>query len=158
MYIRSVEETFQGHPHTHLHTQTNKPVFVNTTTLYDKFDQHHYKTTHSLIWQILKIPLLFRDVSFIEDIFITCCVFHNWLLDYDAQFMTSEFRVTGLSHDRRRVLVNNVARLLQKNDDYSYTEQGGLNPETVTQVDSEFHNMRNRLATHTYYMFRNRLI
>ena len=55
-------------------------------------------------------------------------------------------------------MLHNVARLLQKNDDYSYTEQGGLNPETVTQVDSEFQTMRKRLATHTYYMFRNRLI
>ena len=40
----------------------------------------------------------------------------------------------------------------------SYIESGGLNPETVTQVDSEFHTMRKRLVTHTYYMFRNRLI
>ena len=106
----------------------------------------------------MKVPLLFRDVSFIEDIFITCSVFHNWLLDYDKQFKTSEFRVTGDVHERRRVLVNNVTRLLRKNDDYSYVEQGGLNPETVTQVDQEFNKMRKRLATHTYYMFRNRLI
>ena len=55
-------------------------------------------------------------------------------------------------------LINNVTRLLQKNDDYSYAEQGGLDPETVTQVDSEFDTMRKRLATHTYYMFRKRLI
>ena len=109
-------------------------------------------------FKILKVPLLFRDVSFIEDLFITCCVLHNWLLDHDSQFNTSQFRVTGRSHDRRRVLVNNVVKLLQKNDDYSYIEQGGLNPETVTQVDSEFQSVRKRLATHTYYVFRNRLI
>ena len=80
------------------------------------------------------------------------------MLDYDSQFATSEFRVTGREHDHRRVLVNGVAKLLQKNDDYSYVDQGGLNPETVTQVDSEFNSMRKRLAAHTYYMFRNRLI
>ena len=109
--------------------------------------------------QVLKVPLLFRDVSFMEDIFITCCVLHNWLLSYDSQFTESEFRVTGpAQHVRRRILVNNVTRLLQKNDDYSYTEQGGLDPETVTQVDTNFNAMRKRLATHTYYMFRNRLI
>ena len=106
----------------------------------------------------MKVPLLFRDVSFIEDIFITCMVLHNWLLDYDSQFTTSEFLVAGRNHDRRRVLVNGVVKLLQKNDDYSYIESGDLNPETVTQIDSEFHTMRKRLATHTYYMFRNRLI
>ena len=66
--------------------------------------------------------------------------------------------MTGTAHERRRVLINNVNKLLQKNDDYSYTEQGGLNPETVTQVDSEFNNMRKRLAIHAYYMFRKRLI
>ena len=94
-----------------------------------------------------------------EDIFMTCCVIHNMLLDYDSQFKESEFRVTGLSPEqRRRVLLNNVSRLLQKNDDYSYTEQGGLNPETETQVDSDFNRMRSRLATNTYYMFRKRMI
>ena len=94
-----------------------------------------------------------------EDIFITCCVLHNWLLDHDVQFRTAPFRTTGATREeRRRVLVNNVTRLLRKNDDYSYIEQGGCDPETVTQVDSEFRCMRERLATHTYYMFCNRLI
>ena len=90
---------------------------------------------------------------------MTCCVLHNWLLDYDIEFQTGPFRLVGpLPHERRRVLINNAFRLLQKNDDYSYAEQGGLDPETVTQIDSTFYSMRKRLATHTYYMFRNRLI
>ena len=109
--------------------------------------------------QVLKIPLLFREASFIENIFITACVLHNMLLDHDVQFPTAPFRVGGEhSVSKRRVLVNNVSRLLRKHDDFSYIEQGGLDPETITQVDSEFSRMRTRLAKHTYYMFRNRLL
>ena len=108
---------------------------------------------------MLKIPLLFRDVSFMENIFITACVLHNMLLDHDVQFKTAPFRVGGeYSVSKRRVLVNNVSRLLRKHDDYSYVEQGGLDPETITQVDSEFTKMRKRLAEHTYYMFRHKLL
>lgn len=81
------------------------------------------------------------------------------LLDHDVQFKTAPFRVGGeYSVSKRRVLVNNVSRLLRKHDDYSYVEQGGLDPETITQVDSEFTKMRKRLAEHTYYMFRHRLL
>ena len=108
--------------------------------------------------QVLKVPLLFREVSFMEDIFITCCVLHNMLLDHDCPFREGCFRLDPCSGHKRRVLVNNVNRLLRRNDDYSYTEQGGLDPMTTTQIDSDFSAMRRRLACHTYYMFKNRLI
>ena len=94
-----------------------------------------------------------------EDIFITCCVLHNWLLDHDVQFQSGDFRVGGPTpQEKRRILINNVSKLLRKHDDYSYTEQGGLDPETITQVDPNFHTMRKVLATHTYFMFRKRLL
>jgi hypothetical protein len=93
-----------------------------------------------------------------EDIFITCCVLHNMLLDHDSQFKEGCFRLDTSPGHKRRVLVNNVNRLLRRNDDYSYTEQGGLDPMTTTQVDSGFSAVRRRLACHTFYMFKNRLM
>ena len=93
-------------------------------------------------FKVLKIPLLFRDASFMNNIFLTCCVLHNMLLD-DAQFneVNGKFRGVGNAvpaHLRRYVLVNNVRRLLSGGDDYSYMEQGGIDPEEVTHVDSGF--------------------
>ena len=94
-----------------------------------------------------------------ENIFITACILHNMLLDHDVQFETAPFRVGGEhSVSKRRVLVNNVSRLLRKNDDWSHMDQGGVDPETTTEVDSDFGSMRIRLANHTYYMFRHRLL
>ena len=107
-------------------------------------------------FKVLKIPLLFRDVSFMENIFMTCCCLHNMLLDHDAQFRSAPFRVGGVEYaqTKRRILVNNVSRLLRKHDDYSCTEQGGLDTEKITQVDDRFTLMRKRLADHAYHVFR----
>ena len=109
-------------------------------------------------FKVLKIPLLFRDASFVNNIFLTCCVLHNMLLD-DAQINDGGFKDVGNSvnvRDRRYILVNNVRRLLSRGDDFSYMEQGGIDPEEVIQIDNNFEVLRKRLATHCYYLFLNR--
>ena len=110
-------------------------------------------------FKVLKIPLLFRDASFMKNIFLTCCVLHNMLLQRDTQFNEGGFRGVGNSVPadlRRFVLVNNVRRLLSGSDDFSYMEQGGIDPEEVTEIDNGFEALRKQLATHCYYLFLNR--
>ena len=72
---------------------------------------------------MLKVPTQFREASFVESIFIACCVLHNMLLHHDKQFQDGNFRVgvaTNLPrHRRRTILINNVRRLLKQNDDFS---------------------------------------
>lgn len=108
-------------------------------------------------FRVLKLPLLFREASFVEDIFVTCCVLHNMLLTHDKQFEDGDF-AQGVSDtlpvtERRNVLINNVARLLSATDDFSSMQQGMLEDEVVTQVDSAFETMRHVLAEHTYNLY-----
>ena len=81
------------------------------------------------------------------------------LLQRDTQFNEGGFRGVGNSVPadlRRFVLVNNVRRLLSGSDDFSYMEQGGIDPEEVTEIDNGFEALRKQLATHCYYLFLNR--
>ena len=103
-------------------------------------------------FRILKVPLLFREAAFVQDIFLTCVVLHNMLLEYDHQFDDGNFRY-GMGAEitrtnRRRVLLNNVRRLLRVGDDYSF--MGRDDVELTTEVDSGFEMMRKTLADHTY--------
>ena len=111
-------------------------------------------------FKILKVPLLFRDASFIDDIFVTCCVLHNKLLDYDNQFEQGHFRNqvsdSTPTHMRRTVLVNNVRRLLRGTDDYSHVGDVDMNDGVVLQIDSGFERKRQQLAQHLYFLFRHR--
>ena len=110
-------------------------------------------------FRILKVPILFRDAAVVQDIFLTCCVLHNMLLKFDKQFDNGEFQF-GVSEDtapntRRRILVNNVRRLLRAGDDFSYM---GVSETLDTEVDTGFESFRKKLATHTYYCYMNKLI
>jgi hypothetical protein len=115
-------------------------------------------------FKILKVPMLYRDVSFIDDIFMTCCVLHNKLLTFDQQFddVSGMFRYRVSEETpndlRRTILVNNVRRLLQADDDYSELGRGlGLvDDEVITEVDPGFEHKRKQLAQHLYYLFRTR--
>ena len=115
-------------------------------------------------FRILKVPLLFQDAKFIGNIFLTCCVLHNKLLTFDKQFDTSGGRFRnlidgGVGERRRTVLVNNVRRLLQTSDDFSYIDEGGIElgeNDVRVQVDRGFEYKRRQLAEHLYYLFRKR--
>ena len=116
-------------------------------------------------FRVLKLPLQFREASFIENIFFTCCIFHNMLLKHDKQFQDGNFRCgvsTSLpAHRRRTILINNVRRLLRLDDDFAYVGNPGLDidDDSVTEIDNEFNSMRHDLAAHTYYLFlHNKLI
>ena len=115
-------------------------------------------------FRVLKVPTQFREASFVESIFIACCVLHNMLLHHDKQFQDGNFRVgvaTNLPrHRRRTILINNVRRLLKQNDDFSVCGGcSGFTDQTITEIDSAFNSMRHELAAHTYYLFlRNELI
>ena len=110
-------------------------------------------------FRILKVSLLFRDAADVQNIFLTCCVLHNMLLNYDKQFENGDFQI-GIAehtpaHNRRRILVNNIRRLLRAGDDYSCMSF----PDTLTtEVDEGFESCRRKLAIHTYYCFLNKLI
>ena len=114
-------------------------------------------------FKILKIPLLFRDVAFINDIFVTCAVLHNKLLTHDAQFDLTggrfRYRVSrGIPiSQRRRILLNNVNRLLNASDDYSYVGRE-LVEDLIVQVDSGFEKKRKQLAKHIHYLFVHQLL
>lgn len=108
-------------------------------------------------FRILKLPLMFREASLIEDIFITCCVLHNMLLHHDRQFADGRF-TQGISptlsrRERRTVLINNVTRLLEAHDDFSHMQHEMMDEDTVVQVDQTFEAMRQGLAHHTYYLY-----
>ena len=112
-------------------------------------------------FRILKVPILFRDVSFVNDIFVTCAVIHNKLLDFDAH-MQRRFAMFSMgvssrlpTHMRRIVLVNNVRRLLQATDDYSYVD---IDSDIEIQLDEEFEPQRQQLARHIWYLYVNRLL
>lgn len=117
-------------------------------------------------FRIVKVPLLFQDAKFINDIFVTCLVLHNKLLTFDQQFdqRGGHFRnltAGGVGNRRRTVLVNNVRRLLQASDDFSSVGDEVVGTvvgedDVVVQVDSGFEQKRRQLATHLYYLFRNR--
>ena len=112
-------------------------------------------------FNVLKVPLLFRNVTFVNDIFVTCAVLHNMLLEHDHQFKVGHFRLLQHRERRRTVLINNVQRLLSAQDDFSFMGNGtSIDPDdpegTVTQVDSKFNSMRQVLAEHTYYLYVNR--
>ena len=108
-------------------------------------------------FRVLKLPLLFREASFIEDMFITCCVLHNMLLHHDSQFQDGRFRrgtsPTLPKHQRRSVLINNVMRLLGANDDFSRMQQDMMDEDTTVEVDQTFESVRKMLAEHTYYLY-----
>ena len=109
-------------------------------------------------FRVLKVRLQFRETTFNEDIFFTCCVLHNMLLKHDKQFKDGNFRVgvtTNLPpHRRPTILINNVWRLLRQNDDFSVCGGcSGFSDDTVTEIDSDFNSMRRELAEHTYYLF-----
>jgi len=112
-------------------------------------------------FRILKVPLLFREASFVQDIFVCCAVLHNMLLEYDHQFDDGNFRY-GVGPEitrtnRRQVLLNNVRRLLRVGDDYSFMGRE-CEEALTTEVDSGFDVMRKKLAVHTYYCFLQGLI
>ena len=111
-------------------------------------------------FRILKVPLQFRDATFIEHIFITCAVLHNKLLTHDKQFKDGSFH-RGVSpripqQQRRTILINNVRKLLRADSDYSFMNQGDVTEDCTTQVDSEFLSMRKRLAEHLYTLYVNK--
>ena len=56
---------------------------------------------------------------------------------------------------RRIVLVNNVRRLLQATDDYSYVD---IDSDIEIQLDEEFEPQRQKLARHIWYLYVNRLL
>ena len=110
-------------------------------------------------FRVLKVSMQFREAKFMENIFFTCCVFHNMLLYHDKQFHDGNFR-QGVSahlpaHRRRTILINNVRKLLRLDDDFSYVGGSGfdLDDDIVTQTDTEFNSIRRELAEHTYYLF-----
>ena len=123
----------------------------------------------ALLWvyekrfHILKTPILFRDVVFVNDIFITCTVLHNKLLDYnkhmEKRYGVFRHGVTPslTKEGRRTVLVNNVRRLLDASDDFSYVDIRDSG-DIITEVDPEFESKRKRLAHHIFYLFVHKLL
>ena len=114
-------------------------------------------------FKVLKTPLLFRDVTFIDDIFVTCCVLNNKLLGHDQQFRekTGRFRYrvsdTVPIKKRRHVLLNNVRRLLKLDDDYSYVGRE-LCEEFRVETDPGFEGKRRQLADHIHYLFKHHML
>ena len=112
-------------------------------------------------FRILKTPILFRDVAFVNDIFVTCAVLHNKLLDYDKH-MEKRYGVfrhgvtpSLTKEGRRTVLVNNVRRLLNASDDFSSIRVSG---DIITEVDPGFEPKRKQLARHIFYLFVHKLL
>jgi hypothetical protein len=49
----------------------------------------------------LKVPILFNEVSHVKNLFLTCCIFHNMLLDhdgneFDGRLIASDFRTSRI--------------------------------------------------------------
>ena len=109
-------------------------------------------------FRVLKLPILLRDVTEINDVFKTCAVLHNVLLTHDSQgnsFADQGYFRRGVQQglpitQRRRILVNRTIRFLEAEHDFSYVGREAI---VDVEVDRDFDIQRNNLAIHLFYMF-----
>ena len=101
-------------------------------------------------FRALKVPILIQDAAVVNNLWITCCTFHNICLDCDTQFRKDEGHFRMTADQARHVVLHRLKVRLLAHSDWSYLgyEFKRADPEFVRQRDPDFEKFRWELARH----------
>jgi hypothetical protein len=121
-------------------------------------------------FRCLKLPILFHKQKNIDNMFFTCVILHNMILEFDGRDKLWEEDVdwNGVDGDHfieedwpspsvgRIVLHRRAFNKLNKRTDYSTI--GRRTRGDTDDIDPKFVLLRKNLINHYYYVFKNKLV
>jgi hypothetical protein len=109
-------------------------------------------------WSCLKNPILIQDQDRIDDVFMTCCILHNMLLQYDYGDVEEDEEDEEINQENSRIdaRLRRYRRILDKNQiGHRWTFAFELDENETVEDLNEFNSRRQKLAVHFKYIYDN---